>query len=515
MVSESNIQTIQSWVDRCERWHYPCRETAAWIRKHSKAPTRLLDVRGLKENWVKLVETHGQAKEYAALSYCWGKETPKITTTKETYSGMLGGVPCRLLSRTVQDAVTVARKLGIRYLWVDALCIIQDDKEDWKTEAQKMGLIYANAYLTIAATSANGGDKGFLIAESQVTTDFRTSQGSAVQGTVHWRSYSDFVDDYGEYVINSPLLSRGWVKQERLFSRRTVDFCKKRLYFECRVACCEGSCTSEIERQNGYEFVLSLHLLSMLQESQSELPKEMWMMFFATWGTIISDYSQLELTRHNDRLYAVAGLANVAKLSIPGRYLSGIWETNLADGLLWRPKKFPMERGEDQFAPSWSWASSTQEVNVGGHSPEESCLELVKVSQGKESLERLHVHGGVHRCYVSLEPEPPRFCRSDRKFVDPPARLTEYPFAASEDASLAPGASMSDNICVFDGTRGEETEFTFLRVSCSSNMALRHCRGLLLKRVGPVHGNFYERIGVGWSSDLTWHNIEESEICLV
>lgn len=514
MVSESSIEMIRSWLNECERDHYQCLRTAAWIHKQSKAPTRLLDVRLVKENWVRLIETHGQAKEYAALSYCWGKKPPILVTRTETYRRMLAGVPCRLLSKSVQDAITVAKKLGIRYLWVDALCIKQNDTEDWNFEAQRMGLIYANAYLTIAATSAKCGSEGFLSARScnELTTGFHASPRATDQGTVHWRSY---LCDYDEYVENSPLLSRGWVKQERLFSRRTVDFCKKRTCLQCRSsACCEGV-NIEIERFNGYEFVLSLHRLSLLQEEFGEVRKETWEMFFTTWDTVISDYSKLSLTEPSDRLHAVAGLANIAKISIPGRYLSGIWEFNLADGLFWRPAMYPMERGEDHFAPSWSWASSTREVLLFGYDSTEPLLEVAQISQGTNGLERLHVRGQVHRCYVSLKPEPVTVCRSDRKFVDLPVPLIQYTFTVWKDAICTPGASMPENICVFDGSRGEEIEFTFLRVSCSSTFKLRHCHGLLLKRVDLMDGTFYERVGVGWSSYLIWHNLEASEICLV
>jgi len=139
----------------------------------------------------------------------------------------------------------------------------------------------------------------------------------------------------------------------------------------------------------------------MLQEESGEVRKEIWEMFFTTWDTVISGYSKLTLTEPSDRLHAVAGLANIAKLSIPGRYLSGIWEFDLGDGLFWRPANYPMERGEDRFAPSWSWASSTREVLLAGYDSTEPLLELARICRGTTGLERLHVRGQVHRCYVS------------------------------------------------------------------------------------------------------------------
>lgn len=225
------------------------------------------------------------------------------------------------------------------------------------------------------------------------------------------------------------------------------------MYFECRsVVCCEGDIVGDIEhRQNGSEFVTSLYLFSRLQESRSEVPEHLWCMFFSTWATIVSDYSQLELSEQSDRLHAIAGLANIAKLSIPGRYLSGIWEINLADGLLWNTAKSPMERAQGRFAPSWSWASSTREVNINGYAPEESLMKLVRVSEGANALERLHIRGRIQRCYVSLEPEPVETRRSDRKFLDPLVHQLLYSFLPLKDARMTPGESLANNICCFDG----------------------------------------------------------------
>lgn len=112
LASDSNIQNIRSWMGRCERLHVQCWESFGWLQKHSKAPTRLLDIESPKQNWVRLVETHGQVKQYVALSYCWGKTPPKLLTIKETYHKMLLGVPCRLLPKTVQDAIIVTKSLA-------------------------------------------------------------------------------------------------------------------------------------------------------------------------------------------------------------------------------------------------------------------------------------------------------------------------------------------------------------------------------------------------------------------
>ena len=86
--------------------------------------------------------------EYLALSYCWGKPQPLATTLrKKNFVQLKTGILLSSLAETIQDAIVLCRKLDVGYLWVDALCIIQDDGVDWSSESQKMALIYAQSYL--------------------------------------------------------------------------------------------------------------------------------------------------------------------------------------------------------------------------------------------------------------------------------------------------------------------------------------------------------------------------------
>ncbi|ORY13348.1 heterokaryon incompatibility, partial [Clohesyomyces aquaticus] len=105
---------------------------------------------------VKLVETkEGQTGCYVALSHCWGSpENHPLETTKENYGERLAGVPLENLPKTFRGVVKITNHIGVKYLWIDSLCIIQDDTEDWKQEAAKMGAVYEYARLTIAAADA-------------------------------------------------------------------------------------------------------------------------------------------------------------------------------------------------------------------------------------------------------------------------------------------------------------------------------------------------------------------------
>lgn len=130
-------------------------------------PTRLLRV-GYSACDPFLVETggaagkvYGNCSDYVALSHCQGHH-PFVATTKSTLRARKAGVAWTQLSKTFQDAIILTRDLGVDFVWIDSLCIIQDDAEDWAREASQMASIYRNGYITIAATWAASGQEGFL-----------------------------------------------------------------------------------------------------------------------------------------------------------------------------------------------------------------------------------------------------------------------------------------------------------------------------------------------------------------
>jgi hypothetical protein len=131
------------------------------------------------------------------------------------------------LPRTFQDAITVTRQLGIRFLWIDSLCIIQDDPEDWERESKRMEDVFSSAYCTIAVTCATGSADGFLKPRgNRKYVTMRSSKGSKF-------FICEAIDDFGLHVEASELNQRGWVLQERALSNRTIHFTEKQSYWEC------------------------------------------------------------------------------------------------------------------------------------------------------------------------------------------------------------------------------------------------------------------------------------------
>lgn len=181
------LQKVQSWVDNCVRNHRLC-VTDSFV------PKRLLDVAKAKDS-VFLVEqtaetTSTSGVQYIALSHCWGKHM-SIKTTSETYAAHLGGIAIASLPTTFRDAVSIARSLCIRYLWIDSLCIIQFDKADWAEQAGQMSMIYSSAYLTVAATAASDSSRGIFSLRDARGPDWKVPLYRTPWGGLKWRHDGD------------------------------------------------------------------------------------------------------------------------------------------------------------------------------------------------------------------------------------------------------------------------------------------------------------------------------------
>jgi hypothetical protein len=166
--------------------------------------------------------------QYIALSHCWGKlkESQRFCTYRRNINDLRKIIDFDKLPKTFQDAVTVARELGVRFLWIDSVCIIQDDPEDWYKESRLMENIFSSAYCTIAASSASDSTKGFL--------GRRPARPCVkVRDLYHPLYVCENIDDFHRDVEKGELSQRGWVLQERALSRRTIHFTTVQTYWEC------------------------------------------------------------------------------------------------------------------------------------------------------------------------------------------------------------------------------------------------------------------------------------------
>lgn len=191
---------VRQWLNECD----VDSECSVNRRSRTQLPTRVLDLGKdpSPQDSIKLFETEGaeDGDVYMTLSHRWGP-TQFITTTRDTLEQRIAGITLSDLSETFKDAVSLTRKLGIRYLWIDSLCIIQKDKEDWEREAGKMGSVYFQSFLNVAATSSADGNGGLFKKRLVLIADVPST--FAVKSHLIVREYSESIRIYVRLSLNS------------------------------------------------------------------------------------------------------------------------------------------------------------------------------------------------------------------------------------------------------------------------------------------------------------------------
>jgi hypothetical protein len=224
-------ELLRSWIRRCDDSH---EKFGCAALSQTALPSRVIDVGNASEDesFVHLVCTNpSQCGRYVALSHCWGKPSEEEREANCTFTSNLAqrrrGIRVAQLGKTFQDAITVTRGLGERYLWIDSLCIIQDDRSDWMRESERMGAVFSFAYCVIAATAATGTQAGFL---RSPPADRFVALPTPLSAPLY---LCETVDDFRGDVEHAGLSRRGWVLQERALARRTIHFSSGQTYWEC------------------------------------------------------------------------------------------------------------------------------------------------------------------------------------------------------------------------------------------------------------------------------------------
>lgn len=351
---------IQAWIITCDSSHQNCQENREGNTTKADLPRRLLQLSFCDSApKVVVVDTAGLESDtkYATLSHRWGGvEILKLLQKNEKSLGQ--DVPFQSLPQTFQEATSICLSLGLRYLWIDSLCIIQDLKTDWDHEAARMCNIYSNAWLGIAATFAIHGHDGLLSEESSLLpsvvepscTRKRLSTGKFVAlDSYVWHSR----------IEQAPLNLRAWVVQERILSPRTVHFASDQMWWSCmglHIAC-EATPTGEYYPQHSNAWTTTL------RSGSSPGKPVNWS---HAWDSLVKKYMLSQITYGSDRPMAVAGIAEaVAKAHsiLPHDYLAGLWRGHLVSSLLWYTSNFRMpclyviSHSRVTSTPTWSWLS--------------------------------------------------------------------------------------------------------------------------------------------------------------
>ncbi|KAF1988623.1 HET-domain-containing protein [Aulographum hederae CBS 113979] len=277
---------------------------------------------------------------YAALSHCWGGIALTVITTLGTLPRRKQRIEYSELPLLFRDAIQITSKLGLRYIWIDCLCIIQDSHDDWEAEAARMCGIYEGAHLTLAAGSSSSSKEPILQARTVSHIPLRLP--GYAEEIIARKSTEDLKPEWN----GGPLSTRGWTWQEYMLSRRVVMFTEKEVKWHCKTLTqCE--CSPQAAGPD-------LH--SNLYETHRDA--------YYTWHTYLEAFSRRKLTFTSDKLYAIAGAASKIHTAVGSDYLAGLWKNNLIVDLLWHRDRsigIPIAKlhsnNPDFNPPSWSWAS--------------------------------------------------------------------------------------------------------------------------------------------------------------
>jgi hypothetical protein len=375
---EENITTMKHELNRCDR-ECDIPESSDFV------PTRLLDLSANETtDGIRLIESEkecpNETLQYAALSYCWGSASEAQTalrTDRSSLESHLTNIPLNSTFGVVQEAITTARSLSIRYLWIDALCIIQGDLTDWKKESETMESVYGNAYVTIVAMASPSCHKGFLHRPATIELRFKSSIRQDFQGTYYLRHQkrhskleSTWMTDetYPTFLIadldytHHRWSNRAWTVQEEGVSRRIIGFGSSRIYFECATRFVTESSPGP------WQVSKSKNVEAEMKRRYKIGSVEMKERLYSVWASDIGGYSDRELTDPRDKLPAISAMAKRVQNFSGGeeKYLAGLWEGDLLLGLLWMMdgseveglvKLLARSSLRPYIAPTWSWAN--------------------------------------------------------------------------------------------------------------------------------------------------------------
>ncbi|KAH8901659.1 HET-domain-containing protein, partial [Thozetella sp. PMI_491] len=302
-------------------------------------PDRLIDVQDGAVRLVPRESLDSSAPKdclgYAALSHCWGSPADaqfQLTSTRSSLAQRLEGISLQELEAVpiLRDAIEITRALSIPYLWVDCLCILQDDISDWEQHCARMDQVYSNAKVTLAAAASRSCREGFLQKKGQITLlPFRSRIESTTLGYIRAQFKFIFTGKVGTAVDNyvdfaqTPLSQRGWAVQERVLSARQIVFGPCNVHFMC----------PEFRHSRDAKLVPVCYTPAI--SDVTKLPIEE---VHGLWTAVLREFRGItgaSFTNPTDLLPAMAGLAAIFSRRLGDQYCAGHWKQDLPIDLMW------------------------------------------------------------------------------------------------------------------------------------------------------------------------------------
>lgn len=537
--SQASMATIKNWLKECEDDHPQCRSSLSGdpIQSLPDLPTRVIDIT-LYPHSLRLVVSGGRRAKYVAVSHCWGGHSP-IRTTRSTLDEHLKHISPRALSKTIQDAVYITHSLGIRYLWVDYLCIIQEDDEDFDRESRTMASVYERASCTIAATAARDGTEGCFqrTPPPQALVEVRCDPNDPASGVMYFGLKESFVEDN---MFNGPLNRRGWVLQEHLFSRRTIHFAADQMYWECGKIFVGEDHSNAKHRADMYfptrsllSFVDDLREFRRTPEKKREELVELFYGVHTHWTKIVMYYTRCGLTRPEDKLPAILSLSLALGAILGHPFHEGHYFDNsplVLSGLLWWAYKDSiLTRPSQNRAPSWSWASVDGPIEFtvqdygkpDGWHPDPSDLRILRVADhrpaGLPPCRALLVSGislecSAHEAFQKVTGQDDPVTRGCGHGCQSPRVLESF---YTNDGAMFPGWLQYD-VAEDRPCRFWLINVYVVRMQYAERTPVYY---VLMVKPAPGHpfkGRIFQRVGQGLIKDSKWtQNLDSKFMALI
>lgn len=531
---------LRECLRTCVKQHDAC-ESA---QDRNWSPKRLLRLvqPERQECYLQLVDTsvHKPTSRYVTVSHCWGTKRP-LCTTSENVDSHRQRIGIGELPKTFQQCVVVAKELDIHYIWIDSLCILQDETSDWAQQAEIMDKIYENALFTIAVVSSRDSTVPFLGSDAPSerhrfqSVSLDADQLISPSSEIRARHYDTLLLSG---FITGPLEYRAWAWQERQLSVRTINFTEQEVHWCCKsMLACECSGASDRVNKHGQD------------DTQSSLADE--------WQDAVFNYSRRSLAYATDRLPALSGYASRFQARLQSEYIAGLWLSDFPACLAWFRRELcdcncspgpTLRPSLDNAVPSWSWASAEGQVFWASdvenpYSSERNpvsrhnCVQLVNINCSPSTDNKFgEVQSGSYIELIGKEVEAEmetniHGCASVRRkgfrpqLVIPDCHLTseranEPNVLVRPTPEIDRGTSMPDQQVTLrrsvpkDGVQKPNPDKTKGTVSCLllyfvEMQGKRSARILILSKK-PGQNNLYQRLGAGgvqsaYASRKDWH----------
>jgi hypothetical protein len=393
-LSAPHFDLARRWLKRCDTDHPRCQGAS---NSDPTLPERVIHVKSDPDG-LRLVKGLGRRAQYVTLTHCWGKMVTPLQTTTQNLPYMEAQISFDKLPKSFQDAVVVCRELGISYLWIDTLCILQDSQEDWERQSGLMGAIYYDSTLTLAASGAFDSSDGLFIPNESrdyvaLPRSFGNSKGQAYACPSSWTHLFHSFNIHRchpDTTVRNALSTRGWAYQEQVLARRTLKFMQGAVVWTCGEYTWEQggvSMVEDVSTRRDLEKLQKiwrreLHLegrnssnhvtaithnngmaasrimrpdgsvdLSRYRSQDGVLPiaidptqRELYDFadtvrrfgVYQFWYNAVHRYCCRDLTFQRDKLPALAGIASRIQSITGDDYLAGHWRRELGRSLFWR-----------------------------------------------------------------------------------------------------------------------------------------------------------------------------------